>query len=328
MPRTIIHKSTNPFHFSYRPDGFSNVYAEYILEHLKNSHTDAFLIIQNDKIVYKYYSKGTSDSSKFLGFSIAKSFVGTLAGIAFEEGYIKSLEDPIINYLPEFRNADSNLQRITIQQLLDMRSGIAIDEIRVGLNAPMSKMYYGKNLNQFMFKLKSANPMAGFRYQNTNTQLLSLIVERATKQPFLSYFEKKLWQKIGTEYNAEWIIDDKENKTAKAYYGLVATAQDFAKLGRLYLNNGNWNGEAVIPTQWIKNTANTDTTLKYKYKNGWWVNNICKDDKDCSFVAEGAYEQYLYVLPEKKLMILRFGNENKNEANDLYELILRLGEVL
>ncbi len=357
LPTAIIPKSPQPFHFAFRENGISKPKLEYLATKLHNTNTDAFIVIQNDTIVYEYFSKKHDRSSLFLGFSLSKSFVGTMLGIAIDEGYIKHTGEKIVTYIPEFRSAEESLQNVTIQQLLDMRAGIMVDERSVGLNTTMTRMYYGRSINRELFKLKSADSNR-FEYKNTNTQLLLLIIERATGQKFLDYFRDKLWHKIGAEYDAQWVIDDHKHQTPKAFFGMIASAYDYAKLGRLYINNGELNMQTIVSKDWVSQCCNMDTLFKYRYKNHFWANNFdnyfksdsmaraflgmnnlsapiqcfnknsyCVSLKGNSFIAEGLLDQYIYINPEKNLIIVRMGEEVQRAGPAMDEVITTLGNA-
>jgi CubicO group peptidase (beta-lactamase class C family) len=357
LPKATIPASPTPFYFARNGEGISKAKYDFIEKNLLHSNTDALLVIQNDSIVYEYYSRGYGQASLFLGFSLSKAFVSTLTGIAIDEGYIKSSSEKIIQYIPEFRHSEPSLQNVTIQQLLDMRSGIIIDESRIGLNSPMTRYYYGTSVNRELFRLKAADS-SRFEYKNVNTQLLSLIIERATGQKFLDYFREKLWFKIGAEYPAEWIIDDHVNNTPKAFFGLIASARDYAKLGSLYLEKGSSAAHATVSDNWVNLCRNMDTLLKYEYKNHFWANNIshnfpsdsaakkylednslsahikssggnryCVNLKGDSFIAEGLFDQYIYINPQKNLVIVRLGKAVPEGKPEMDNVITRLGSA-
>jgi CubicO group peptidase (beta-lactamase class C family) len=303
----------------------------------KNKCT-AFMIIKDDSILYEKYFLGRDQSSYVPSFSAAKSFVSALVGIAIEEGSIKSVQDPITDYIPELKNNDERFSKITIEHLLNMRSGILFKESYFNPFGNVAKSYYGLNLLGQLKKLKIKNdPDVDFEYISENTQILAFIVERATGKKLPEYLQEKIWQPLGMEYDATWSIDSKKHKEAKAFCCLNAVARDYAKFGRLYLNGGNWNGKQIVPEAWVKKSTTIDDNSKdlfYSYQ--WWHNVEYKKTDDTTglsakekerlisrlgktylripmndFFADGLLGQFIYVYPEKNVIIVRLGKASK-----------------
>lgn len=274
--------------------------------YLSDNKTLAFLIIRNDSILYQYYDEDYDTSSIFPSFSMAKSVVSALVGIAIDEGAINDENDPVIKYLPEL---DKSLAPVTLLHLLSMRSGIKYDESYSNPWADMPKYYYGSNLRKYILKLKAAEaPDLHYNYQSVNTLLLALCVERATHMPINQYLEQKLWKPMGMEYNASWNIDSHRNNTIKAYCCLNARTSDFAKIGRLYLHKGNWNGTQLISEDWINKSLTITNDSKdsrgYSYVYQWRVLPTGQ------FFAKGILGQYIYCNPKTKLIIVRLGKSD------------------
>jgi len=265
----------------------------------------AFLLIQNDTLLYENYFDGYDSMAIIPSFSVAKSFVSALTGIAIDEGYIYSVNQSITFFLkelgPEFND-------ITIENLLNMRSGIKFNE---GYNTPfadMPKYYYGTDLKKYIKKLKIEEPPGiHYNYISVNTLLLSLIVERATNTKLNVYLEKKLWKPMGMESDASWSIDSEKNRTIKAFCCLNATARDFAKFGRLYLHHGNWQGRQLVPADWVKRSTSiindSRDSQNYPYTYQWRVL------ENGAFFAKGILGQYIFVYPEKNVIGVRMGKD-------------------
>ena len=332
-------KSTTPFEFTKTDDIEPNNALKLDLL-LENTNTVAFLVIRNDSILYENYWDNYQQDSKIPSFSVAKSFVSTLVGFAIDEGFIKNTSEPIINYIPELKNKGELYQKITIQDCLDMRSGFDNQENYGGVNmfTPMVRMYYGTNLEKEIFNVEFGSTYGEFNYQSINTQILGMIVERATNKKLYDYLEEKIWQPLGMQHDASWSIDSKKRKTVKAFAALNAAPIDFAKLGRLFLNKGNWNGEQLLSKSWIETTTNFDTLHEKGYKNQWWSASITKVFEDSTLAAayknnhsniagvysnngyhwvkdygkayraEGILNQFIFVRPEKNLIIVRMGD--------------------
>lgn len=298
----------------------------------------AFLIIKNDTILYEKYFLDRNESSYVPSFSMAKSFVSALIGIAVSEGSIKSIHDPITNYIPELKKNDERFSKITIEHLLNMRSGILFKEKYINPFGNVAKSYYGRNLLAQLKKLKiKSEPDKKFEYISENTQILSFILEQATGEKIPEYLQEKIWKPLGMEYDATWSIDSKKHKEAKAFCCINAVALDFAKFGRLYLNGGKWNGKQIVPEEWVKKSTIIDDSSKdpfYSYQ--WWHNVDWEKTDDTTglttveksrlisrlgntylripmndYFADGLLGQFIYIYPEKNIIIVRLGKASK-----------------
>lgn len=341
-----VNNSGDPFYFfesqkKNNPDSVSWNGTKYKLdEFLNQKNSVAFLIIRNDSILYENYFDGYDASGIVPSFSASKSIVSMLVGIAVGEGAIKSVNQPITDYLPELK--DEAFKKITIENLLNMRSGIKYTESYYNPFGNVAKGYYGRNLTKQMKKLTvKTEPDKEFDYISYNTQLLGFIVERATGKLLADYLQEKIWKPIGMEYEASWSIDSKKHKEVKAFCCLNARARDFAKLGRLYLKKGNWNGKQIVPEEWVKkSTTITKDSKDNFYSYQWWHNVAYKKIADSitsapdslsriieykskngekqkylstpqnDFLANGFLGQFIYVYPEKNIIIVRLGDKS------------------
>lgn len=272
--------STLPFHF-IQSDQLSP-YKTYLDTNLATSQSFSFLVIRNDSILYENYWDQVNTNTLLPAFSVAKSFVATLVAIAHADGMIKSLNEPVTNYIPELLKNDQRFSLITIQHLLDMRSGIKSNEDYYNPNSDVLKLGFGNNIWSQIKKLKIEKPSGGeLDYISVNTQVLAIVLERATGMKIQQYLQDKIWQPLGMESNATWNIDSKKRRMVRAFCCINATTKDYAKLGRLYLHNGVWNGTQILPSYWVNNTTNIDTMVTYEgYKNQWWSNEYSYSFKD------------------------------------------------
>ncbi|RZK19316.1 MAG: class C beta-lactamase-related serine hydrolase [Pedobacter sp.] len=310
----------------------------YLDTFLNRSNTNAFMIIKNDTIIYERFADNTNQNTLHPSFSVVKSFVATLIGIAIDKGVISSTNDLVIKYLPELEKNDERFKNLTLQHVLDMRSGIDFDENKETPFSAITKLYYGSSLKNQIAKLKmKGEPGMRFEYQSVNTQLLANILERASGRKIQDLLTEYLWQPLGAESKGLWSLDDQGN--AKAFCCLNASAKDFAKLGSLYLKNGNWVGNQIISKKWIETTTNADTLDALGYKNQWWACYDYRYFKDSlsataalkkintsadikktkyngyyfkikahDFTAEGILGQFIYVNPKNNVIIIRLGN--------------------
>ena len=219
-------------------------------QYLKDTKTVAFLIIKNDTIQYEKYFKGYDKERIVPSFSMAKSITSILIGCAIDEGLIESVDEPITVYIPELKK--NGFEKVTIKHLLQMTSGIKFNESYINPFGDAASFYYGLNLRKNIGKMKmKSEPGKKFEYVSGNTQLLGLILERSLKGKTVTrYLQDKLWTPLGMEYDASWSIDRNKNGLEKTFCCINARARDFAKIGRLYLNKGNWNGKQIVSQKW------------------------------------------------------------------------------
>jgi CubicO group peptidase (beta-lactamase class C family) len=275
-------------------------------KYLEDNKTVAFLIIKNDTIQYEKYFKGYDKESIVPSFSMAKSVTSILIGCAIDEGLIKSVDEPITNYIPELKK--NGFDKVTIKNLLQMTSGIKFNESYVNPFGDAASFYYGLNLRKEIGKMKlKTEPGKKFEYVSGNTQLLGLVLERSLKEKTItSYLQDKIWTPLEMEYDASWSIDRKKNGLEKTFCCLNARARDFAKIGRLYKNKGNWNGKQIVSQKWVEESTKLDISEGsanfYQYQ--WWLPTPNED-----FMAEGILGQFVYVNPSKDLIIVRLGKK-------------------
>lgn len=316
FPSRSVIPAGEPFRFAERTSStsetFDPAFRRSLDSLLEATPTVAFLVIRNDSVLYERYLRGYKPSSVVASFSTAKSFTSALVGIALHEGRIGSLQDPITHYLPELA-ARPGFDRITVRHLLQMTSGIRSREGYVSPFSDAATMYYGTNLRRYLRQLVVAYPPGTrFKYASVNTELLGLILERATGKHVTEYFGEKLWLPLGPEYEASWSLDRKKNGLEKTFCCLNARTRDFAKFGRLYLKGGNWNGKQVVPADWVTQSTRADTTeggsRLYKYQ--WWLLNA----RSGSYTTNGLHGQYIYVNPAKNTVIVRLGKRNGKDV--------------
>ena len=337
-----IQKSTTPFYFkSNLGNSTYNSLKSHLDSSLVGTKTNVFLVIKNDSIIYQYLSEGNTLAVRQPSFSMAKSFVGTLVGMSVDRGEIKSTEELVIDYLPELAKNDERFKRLTIQHVLDMRSGFDFKERSFSPFSQITRSYYGADLKKIVRKLKMKNePGKVFEYQSINTQVLAFILEKATGKGLQELMQERLWTPLGAESNALWSLDKADH--IKAFCCISATALDYAKIGRLYLNRGNWEGKQLISKKWVDITTNPDTLTKLRYKNQFWATRDFKFFKDSvsavssldkeglkypverntdgryfyakkvyDYKAQGMFGQSVYVNPQNKVIIVRLGDRQK-----------------
>ncbi len=315
-------------------------------EFLITTGTTAFIIIQNDTILYEKYFNGHTRDSIETSFSCAKSFTSALVGIAIDEGLIKSVGEPITNYLPELKEKDKKFELITIKHLLMMSSGIKYRELWF-INGDNAKTYYYPDLRKLALKHTKIvhKPMQYFLYNNYHPLLIGIILERATGASVAQYLQEKIWKPLGMEFEGSWSIDSKKSNFEKMESGINARAIDFAKFGRLFLNNGKWGDRKIITEKWVKESTTIDTSLNYEnfykfdeiyaqlFKSGklyhkyfWW--GFTREDNKYDFCARGNHGQLIYICPHKKLIIVRHGKEFGIERGEWTNLFYDFATII
>lgn len=292
---------------------------EYFSAHRGNG---ALLVVRNDTVLLERYYGNFSELSPSNIYSVTKSVTGLLCGIAVDE-HLMSITDPITKYIPELNGADSLFRQLTIEHLLDMRSGLDFDE-NYGFN-PFSKManlYYGKNvIGQFKKLHFKASPGTVHVYNSMTTALLGVAIERAVGMPFAQYLQEKVWKPLNMEANAFITLDDGKHRQAKAYGGLVTNVRDLAKIGRLYINGGVYNGKTIVSKDWIYRS--THASLDNDGYSFGWYNIIRRIDGERTvtprFFALGLYGQVLYCNPEQNLIIVTLGENKSCEYQLLFD---------
>jgi CubicO group peptidase (beta-lactamase class C family) len=289
----------------------------------KKTKTTAFLVFKGDSLVFEKYYENHAPKTVSNIFSGAKTVVGLLIGIAVDEGKIKSLDEPVGNYLSSFKTDDK--KNITIRHLMQMASGLDWQESGKNPLSENAESYYGTDLYGLVCRQKGVSkPGLKFNYQSGNSQLLGFIVEKAIGMDLSKYAEKKLWAKIGTESDAFWNLD-KENGDEKAFCCLYATAQDFGRIGRLIMNKGNWNGEQIVSEKFMNEMfTNRAAQTEEGIKNTCYAMHIWTyhDGEDQIYYCRGILGQYIAIIPSKNLMFVRLGHKRSPKME--YEDYLKL----
>jgi CubicO group peptidase (beta-lactamase class C family) len=277
---------------------------------LRETDTLAFVVAHEDRLVYERYFGGSDRGTLQTSFSVAKSFVSTLVGIAIEEGLVGGVDDPVTDYLPELAARDARFKRITLRHLLTMASGIRYSE--PDLPWPWSDdtdTYYGVDLREVALERSQVEQPPGqeWHYNNYHPLLLGLVLERATGTSVSNYMATRLWQALGAGSDASWNLDSERSGFEKLESGLNATAVDYARFGLLFLHGGRWKGKRVVSEEWVRAATAAQTTTDYDNAYGyfWWVDA----KRPGNFYAFGNYGQYIYVAPGANVVIVRSGRD-------------------
>ncbi|MDE6329050.1 MAG: beta-lactamase family protein [Duncaniella sp.] len=282
----------------------------------------ALLIVRNDTILLEQYYGNFSEQSPSNIFSITKAVTSLLCGIAVDEGYI-SISSPITKYIPELKDADPLFKQLTVEHLLDMRTGLDFEE-SYGWNpfSKMAKLYYGNDvMSQFKKLHFKSIPGETHYYNSMATALLGVAIERAVGAPYAQYLQEKVWKPLDMEADALITLDDSKHRQAKSYGGLVSNVRDLAKIGRLYINDGIYDNKRIVSKEWIDRSTHSSIDNE-AYSFGW--NNIItrvegKDIVSPRFFAIGLYGQVLFCDPTQNLIFVTLGEKKGSEYHLLFD---------
>ena len=282
----------------------------------KTSVSQGVIIIRNDTIVFEKYWGSMSPERLGTVFSISKSVTSLLCGIAVDEGYIKSIDDPVTDYIPELRKKDPRWQRLTVRHLLDMRSGLDFDDSYYfhikGFKRVLaiSRLNYGHNVMKQVHHQKfRCEPGTEHFYESMTSQILGIVIERATGVPYAEYLSDKVWKPLQMESNAVITLDSRRHRVPQSFGGISMTTRDLAKIGRLYLNGGVWDGKRIVSEEWIRQSTAYDTSNE-GYHFNWYNLSYVGEPKPehPGFYALGIKMQVLYANPDLNLIMVRIGN--------------------
>jgi len=276
----------------------------------------AFLVIQDEKIKYEEYWEDYNEHSLSNSFSAAKSIVGLLTGIALDEGKIKSLDQPVGDFLPKFKEGKN--KELTIRDLLTMSSGLNWDEAYSSPFSMTTVAYYGTDLPALINSLEVVEtPGREYDYLSGNTEVLAMVIDAATGKRMADYMSEKIWKHIGARYDALWCLDS-EDGMEKAYCCFNTNARDFARFGQLVLNNGKWDKRQIVSEAYLKEATTPASYLIDKedkkpvdfYGFQWWI--IHYKGHTIPYMR-GILGQYIFAIPDKNAIVVRLGHERSKE---------------
>jgi len=284
-------------------------------EYFTRNFVTGFLILHNDQIVLEKYFHGAVQNSRFLSQSLSKSIVSILIGAAIEDGAIKSIDDPVVKYLPYLLG--SGYRNVTVKNLLQMSSGVNYSEDyrdpKSGAALIGAALLTGNpSFKNYAQSIQPTNipPSTKFEYQSVNTQVLGLLLEKVTGKRLNEYAQEKLWSKIGAQSDA-FFYESKKQPDTCAFACFNATVRDYARVGLMMLQGGTLGETRVVSREWVHNSTTPDAPyLKpkpdgseggYGYAYQWWVPPGNED----VFMAQGIYGQCIYVNPARRVVIVQ-----------------------
>ena len=284
--------------------------------------TKSFLVIKNDSILFEKYYDGHKQTDISNSFSVAKSIVTSMMGKAIMEGKIKSLDQPVSDFFEEYKNGLAS--ELTVGDLASMSSGMKWNEKYYSVINITSESYFTDDLRSVILGQEIENkPGKGFRYSSGDTQLLAMIIEKATGTSLSNYLSQKFWDPMGAENLALWQIDSKESGMEKAYCCIAATARDFARFGKLYIDKGKWGDTQILDSSFVELSLNPVFDDSPFYGYGWWLYEY---EGKKVFTMNGHRGQFVISFPDENIIIVRQGDFNNKGrvsegSGDLYQYI-------
>lgn len=278
--------------------------------------TQGFVVLQHGRVIYEGYFNGHHRDDTATSFSVAKSVLATLVDLAVAEGRIRSLDDPVTDYLPELKARDPRFAQIRLRHLLDMNAGLHYVEYPF-MTSDGAKTYYWPDLRALALAGTRIErpPGEAWLYNNYHPLLVGLVLERTTGMPVATWMERKLWQPAGMAADASWSLDSEATGFEKLESGINARTLDFARFGQLFLDGGvALDGTRVLPAQAVRDATSPDGAMplpQYRagayYKHFWW--GLQRDDGGYDFSARGNHGQFVFVSPKNGVVIARNGRD-------------------
>lgn len=302
--------------FSYRFEG-----REYpATEVLDRTYTNALLIMKDGVVVYENYLNNSGPGTRFIGWSMTKSLVSLMVGVALESGLIKSLDDDITEYLPEL--AEGAYKGVSVKQVLEMRSGVDYEENyafdQPGIAARNHILALVKNVQRFVEPAKTIarkhEPGEVFAYKTIDTAVLGLLLERVSGMHLAAFMQARLWEPMGAEANGFFIMDGEPGEGREfSGAGFNAVLRDFARVGLMMSQQGKINGHRVVSAEWVaESTAPTgDEKMPLDYGYQWWTVSNTE-----AYTAIGLQGQYIYVDPATDTVIVKLSYFPPNDPDE------------
>ena len=324
--------SASPSTFSFA-EGTFDLPETFILEGKEQNlqealdyfETDGLIVLSGNKKIYENYWHGNTKDSKHISWSVAKSFLSAMIGIAVNDGLI-NINEPITKYLPEFNG--TGYEGVKVKDILQMSSGVRFNEDYGDYNSDINRfgraISMGTSMKEFALTLTNEKTPGTFNhYVSIDTQMLAMLLQEVTQTSVTDYLQEKIWNPLGMESDAYYLIDNTGMEVALG--GLNATLRDYAKFGLLYLQRGNWEGEQVVPAAWVDASHYPDSphlqpgenpysSSSWGYGYQWWVPGF----PDTDYTAAGVYNQYIYIDPVTNVVVAKTSSNHKFTAEREY----------
>ena len=279
-----------------------------IASHMADQRLAGVIVLHRGRIRLERYALGFNASGRWTSFSVAKSFTSTLVGAAVRDGYIRSLDDPVTRYIPAL--AGSGYDGVSVRQLLSMQSGVRWNEDYTDPASDVARFNFQQPedgldpVTAYMRRLpRAAEPGTRWNYNTGETNLIGVLVERATGKTLADYMTEKVWQPFGMEQDAAWMLNSDGHEISGCC--LSMTVRDYARFGQFVLGGGVAGGRRVVPDGWFEAAGRKQADIGrpgFGYGYQWWTYD------DNSFAAQGIFGQGIFIDPARELVIVGVGN--------------------
>ncbi len=308
-PVTSFGSAPTPLPETFRYNNETRSMADF----LTSTSTTALVVVKGMNITFEDYYQGTLEDDRRISWSVAKSFLSAIFGVAVEEGYIPDLNAAVTDYVPSLKG--SGYDGVSIKNVLQMSSGVYFNEDYADFNSDINRfgriMALGGSIDDFAASLTTERaPGTYMHYVSIDTHVIGMVLRAATNKSITEYFDEKLWSKMGTEQDALYITDSTGEPMVLG--GLNLISRDYVRMGVLYRDKGKFNGQQIIPSHWIEDSITpdaphlmpgirdtADTHFGYGYQ--WWI----PENSDQEFMAQGIYGQYIYINRKDNVVIVK-----------------------
>lgn len=285
---------------------------------LQRSRAQGLLVIHDGQIVDERYFNGAAQDTKFTSWSMAKSVTSTLVGLALSDARIKSLDDPVTNYLSELKG--SGYDGVPIKDILQMSSGVNFTE-EYGKQESDVMIMWRKTMDEESLSFadyartlgRAEAPGTKFVYRSVDTGVLGMLVKRVTGTPLAEMASRRIWQPIGAEADATWLTSGSGSDALEAAYCCInATLRDYGRFGLLFLHSGKIGDKQIVPSSWVNEATNPQSpqvgwgklfpNAPEAYGYQWW---LTEPGPEHPFAAEGVFFQFIYVAPKYNMVIVK-----------------------
>ncbi|MEO9214676.1 MAG: serine hydrolase [Rhodanobacter sp.] len=280
----------------------------WLASYMDQHHLAGVMVLQHGRVRLQRYALGFGPAQRWESFSVAKSVTSVLLGVALQRGDIHGMDDTLGTYIPELR--DSAYAKVTVQQLLTMTSGVHWNEDYADAQSDVARMYLGAcvdgqaHILSYLRRQPRQWPAGThWNYNTAETDLLGILVRRATHRSLAAYLAQTIWQPYGMATDAYWIRDECDGSDTGGS-GLSATLGDYARLGQFMLDGGRIAGKPVVARAWLEGALHRQENVDEPdrgYGYLWWTDN------DGSYAAIGIFGQMVYVDPARQLVIAQVG---------------------
>lgn len=329
-PSCKVAKSSVPVPLQRAPRDLSAVqykgplFSYTLKEHVDKNNVMGLMVVRDGKIIDQHYRSERRETDLFTSFSIAKSIISILIGIALDEGLIKSLDDPVSRYTSRIN--ESSYSKVSIRSLLRMSSGIPFNETYTGKN----DIYHLDQALRFSSNSSVVNTLNSmrrsssgegkkFNYASVETVVLAEALRGATGKSVCQFMQEKLWEKIGAEHDAWWNIDSAGNELGYAFFN--ATQLDYAKVAVMLANMGEINGRRVVSAEYVDEATNVErqpegfkfnqAQMATGYGYQFWLR-----EKPGRYFMQGTFGQYAGIDRDTKTVLI-INSADNNESNSL-----------